>query len=475
MIRTVLYLTLCIPTFGLTAVAQDIAAPATQAEAATPPPSPEVLSGYWRGALVQDGSVLNLIVHISENEEGALVAATEIEDWLWYGMGDGDEVSINADGTITIEGLYSGDATLQYDPAFRQMKGTVGTDPVRTLHLKPMPAPPAKRFTDSEVTFTSADGTQLAATLVMPDGPGPHPGLVLVAGRGCSERYEEYGQERLYAEYGIATIVYDKRGAGASEGDCDSFTQADLTADAQAALAFLQAQPQVDPARTGMQGTSAGTWVIQNVAELAQSDPQAPQPAFLVTWIGPATSIMQQQRASAKTFGDMLGLSDAQIDLVYDVLDISVSRTLADEEIYARLQEIETQAEDEGWKGDMFGDTDFASSPETVDALWIRRFEYDPAPMLESLTVTPYLAVFGEDDPVVPYAENVAALKAGLDAAGNTSYRIVGIHGQGHGFEHGNETVTLPDGTYYFKFDTVEPLFFGSAIDFLRENGFAPY
>lgn len=471
MSRIALFLTLWFACLAAPALAQGDNADAEARQT----PTAQMLTGYWRGAIVQDGSVLNLAVRISEGEDGALLAASEVEDWLWYGLGGEDKVSVNDDGTITIEGFYAGDATLQFDPTYRQMKGTVGDDPVRTLHLKPMPAPPAKRFTDSEVTFTSADGTRLAATLVMPDGAGPHPGLVLVGGRGCGARYEDYGQERLYAEYGIATLVYDKRGSGASEGDCDSFTQDDLTADAQAALAFLQGQPQVDASRTGMRGTSAGTWVIQNVAELAQKDPDAPQPAFLITWIGPATSIMQQQRASAKTFGEMLGLTEAQVDLVYEVLDVSVSEAMTDEEIYARLKEIETQAEEEGWKGDMFADTDFAASPDTVDALWIRRFAYDPAPMLERLTGTPYLAVFGEDDPVVPYAENVAALKAGLETAGNTHYRIIGIPGQGHGFEHGNETVTLPDGSAYFKFDTVEPLFFSSTIDFLRENGFAPY
>ena len=440
------------------------------------------LTGHWRGAIIDGASVLNIAVEIApmvQEGTGGLGAATRIDDWLWYGYLDPDPVTIGEAGQITIEGFYGGDAGLEYDPAYRQLVGTLGgadseTGQHRRLHLKPMPAPPAPRFTAEEVRFASADGTQLAGTLVIPAGDGPHPGMVIINGRGCSYRYQDYGQERLFGEYGMATLYYDKRGAGESEGDCDSFTQSDLTDDAQAGLAFLQARPRVDAARTGMKASSAGTWVIQNVMERALADPTAPRPAWLVAWIGPSTSIIQQQRSSAIAIGEALGLNAEQLALVEEVLSVSTSETLSDREIFEQLTVLEQQIDAQGWKDQMFGDTDFVDSVEDVPALWIRRFAYDPAAMLEALSDTPYLSVLGEDDPVVPYAENVSALEQAMSKAGNEVYRIVGIPGQGHSFEHGDETVALPSGETYFKFDTVEPLYVGATVDFLRANGFMP-
>jgi len=49
-----------------------------------------MLTGYWRWAIIQDGSVPTLMVQITEGEDDTLVAASEVEDWLWYGMGGAD-------------------------------------------------------------------------------------------------------------------------------------------------------------------------------------------------------------------------------------------------------------------------------------------------------------------------------------------------------------------------------------------------
>lgn len=119
--------------------------------------------------------------------------------------------------------------------AWMAMRGE--DDPVRAT-----PWPPGA----SAVTFTS-DGATLAGELTIPRGPGPHPGVVLLAGFGPFTR-DGAGliaswSEELVAR-GIATLRYDKRGLGDSAGRADDWLDPRvLTDDARAAARWLGEQP----------------------------------------------------------------------------------------------------------------------------------------------------------------------------------------------------------------------------------------
>ena len=95
-------------------------------------------------------------------------------------------------------------------------------------------------------------GTQeLAGTLTVPDGPGPHPGALIVPGSGPVDRDSNHaklpiGVTRELAEAlagtGFATLRYDKRGVGESPGNWLAAGLGDNIDDASAALAALRAQ-----------------------------------------------------------------------------------------------------------------------------------------------------------------------------------------------------------------------------------------
>jgi len=66
---------------------------------------------------------------------------------------------------------------------------------------------------------------------------------------------------RLLAEHGIASLRFDFRGSGESEGSFDEMTVSRELEDVRAAHDFLKAQPQIDPARIGLLGLSMGGMV----------------------------------------------------------------------------------------------------------------------------------------------------------------------------------------------------------------------
>src|SRR5580693_1244391 len=98
----------------------------------------------------------------------------------------------------------------------------------------------------------------------MPGPASPSPGIVLIGGSGPSDRHNDGFFDLLrdhLAQAGVAVLAYDKRGTGRSAGDWATATVDDLAADATAAVAALQAHPQVTPGTVGVLGHSEGGWV----------------------------------------------------------------------------------------------------------------------------------------------------------------------------------------------------------------------
>ncbi|MEO1643252.1 MAG: alpha/beta fold hydrolase [Pseudomonadota bacterium] len=419
-------------------------------------------TGYWTGAIIKNDSVLPVELQISFSEDG-LRSKTTFPDWLFYRPYGFENVRVTSTGLI-IEDLLSGDAVLELEPRFEQLIGTVGDDG-RRLHLKRAPAPPRPLITSEETSFTSADGTRISATLTLPEFGDNLAGMVMVRGRGCASRLN--GRARFFAKYGLAVLTYDKRGAGKSEGDCETFTLEELTDDAIAAFEFLASQPDVDGQKVGFFGESAGAWTIQAGAERMRDENMLFQPAFLITWIGPSTSIIQQQISSAETYGESVGLSKERQELLANVSRIIVDSSLSDDEAYDRLAEIRRKAEVEGWLEQGFGGDDIPSAREDMPKLWLRRFSYDPANFLQSMKDIPYLAVFGAKDPIVPVAENVQALKnTGSDV------EIVVLKESGHGYDFSDQSVNLPSGGDFWLYEGPDTGFTVETLEFLRRHGF---
>ena len=62
-------------------------------------------------------------------------------------------------------------------------------------------------------------GTRCAAWLTLPAGAGPHPAVVLVHGLGATHDMMLAQYEQHFAEAGIATLAFDYRNTGASDGE----------------------------------------------------------------------------------------------------------------------------------------------------------------------------------------------------------------------------------------------------------------
>ncbi len=138
-------------------------------------------------------------------------------------------------------------------------------------------APEGAPYTAQEVRVPTPNGDTLAGTLTLPEPrSGRVAGVITISGSGPQERDEAlpivpgYRPFRQIADTlgrrGVAVLRLDDRGYGASTGNFTTATTADLASDVRAALAWLRARPEMDPARIFLLGHSEGAVIAPMIA-----------------------------------------------------------------------------------------------------------------------------------------------------------------------------------------------------------------
>ncbi|HKT01382.1 MAG TPA: alpha/beta hydrolase [Rugosimonospora sp.] len=133
----------------------------------------------------------------------------------------------------------------------------------------------SRAFHEQEVTLGTGP-LAVPGTLTMPNPPGPHPAVVLLAGSGPLDRDSTIGRNKPFkdlawglATRGIAVVRFDK--VTCAHGDQVAHDAA-FTADdeylhhAVAAVHLLRRQPPIDPRRVVVLGHSLGGTVAPRVA-----------------------------------------------------------------------------------------------------------------------------------------------------------------------------------------------------------------
>ena len=263
-------------------------------------------------------------------------------------------------------------------------------------------APPGAPYVAEEVRVSGPKGIVLGGTLTRPSNArGRLAAVVTITGSGQQDR-DEYipyaGGIRLFRQVadtlsrrGIAVLRLDDRGIGASGGDPGISSSADFADDIRAAIAFLRARSDIDPARIGLIGHSEGAAIAPMVAA---TDPRL---KAIVLMAGP-------------------GEPGIEISMAQNRYIVERDSTLTPAKRDSILRAARA-----------------ALDPAKQTNPWIKAWmEYDPAPVARRVK-TPTLILQGATDRQVPVdqADKLAAL---IRASGNSDVTVRVIPATNHLF-----------------------------------------
>jgi uncharacterized protein len=254
-----------------------------------------------------------------------------------------------------------------------------------------------------DVTFRNADVT-LAGTLTLPSGDEPHPAVVFIHGSGSDgrENYRFYAD--LFARHGIATLIYDKRGVGASTGDWRRVHFNDLAEDALAGVRLLKSRRDISPDKIGLWGGSNGGWVAPLAASLSDDV------AFVITVAGAVVPPTELVKWRSVNYVRNAGYPDEVVRRVSELMDLQFELVRKEgwEKGWGKYEAELQKVRSEPWVGRL------AALRNPHDGSWFLPYtasiDFDPAPVYESLSV-PVLAILGGADPLVPARETAAILE----------------------------------------------------------------
>src|SRR5581483_4482791 len=118
-----------------------------------------------------------------------------------------------------------------------------------------------------------SDGLQLDGVLFLPDTyrDGDRlPGVVICHGFTQHKEIFSLAYGTSLCRHGFACLSFDYRGFGGSQGQRGRIIPLEQVADARNALTFLGLQPEVDPKRLALLGTSFGGAVVQYAGAIDQ-------------------------------------------------------------------------------------------------------------------------------------------------------------------------------------------------------------
>lgn len=297
--------------------------------------------------------------------------------------------------------------------------------PARTLVWDADGQPPrvARRLEDArveEVTFANGP-TRLAGTLLLPPLSGPHPALVLIHGSGPQDRNGTLPFARFLVRHGIAIFTFDKRGAGASQGDWRKASFEVLADDALAAVAFLRSRRAVDAGRIGLFGVSQGGWVGSLAASRSRGV------ALVVSVSGPGVTPAEQVLDMIEAELRLSGTSEPEVQEALGLtrLGLHYGRTGAGWEEYSAAL---ARSRERSWLPYL----QLPSDPR--DGQWEQQrlfYHYDPVPALASLRC-PVLALLGGKDSGVPAAKNRSRWQEALARGGHRENALIVIPAANH-------------------------------------------
>lgn len=363
--------------------------------------SAEGLIGTWHGVVQDETEETALTIRLSLDPDGGYegrIELPEIDVFDWPAIG----IAVKgAELEITLPS-FSGPHSLELTQTDVKTLDGVWLNPrfdeparIHLIRASDDPEDVGDRWEGTEEIVFSGGAGKLVGSLVLPDGNGPFPAAVFVQGSGPIDRLTFLGQARALADLGIASFIFDKRGAGESDGTWITANLEQLADDVIAAAEAVTDHPSILPDQIGFIGHSQGGWV----APLAAS--KWGRARFIVSQAGPATTVAEETWWNVQLALREAGYED---DVVQEAIGVLMMFEGGIHTGNWRPFELRlTEVKKEEWYEKSLLDTfDRFRKSEPLVQYYRGISTYDPMPVLSTLD-TPLLSLMGDRDEEQPW------------------------------------------------------------------------
>jgi len=439
--------------------------------------APQSVAGKWLGIIKAPGLELRIAFEISETKEGGYGAVVHSIDQGAMNIPmstvtlNGDDLRLELKGAFAYEGKLQPDGNT-IDGNWIQGGSTPlvmkRVDKIPELNRPQTPKKPYP-YREEEVIYENPSAkVSIGATLTIPNGKGPFPAILLIAGSGPNDRDESGLGHKPFlvladhlTRQGIAVLRADKRGIGKTTGTFNDSGTKEYVSDALAGVEYLKGRAEVDARRIGLIGHSQGGSVALEIAA------QSRDVSYIVLLAAPGLSgydiLVLQDGTEAKAGGS----TDEQVELIrgfsrrfYGIVLRAKDAAEIEREtklLYATLTDAEKEAI--GWpnlRGTL--NLSWALTPGARDTL-----TSDIGPTLRHVRC-PVLALNGSKDSQVPPRENLGRIERELKAGGNEDCTFRELPGLNHLFQTCGTGAT----SEYIKIEeTMSPLVLQAVSDWI--------
>lgn len=373
-------------------------------------------AGFWVGHLSYRDADLPVRVEIRRKADD-WEASLDIPSLVYADQLIGIEES--DDGFFTLDFPFGIGALNLRPNGAREIRGVRDSFSLTlTLSLRP-------KTQRTEVQFGAFD-PKLPGTLNLPDGGGPFPVAVLIAGSGNANRknWSYSSWVNFYLEKGIGAFVYDRRQDKEPLPDGSIAVTDDHARDLADAIRVLRSFESVDNDRIGLVGFSRGAWIAMAVND------HVPDLAFILLSSGAAATPAEQEVSSVLTGMGQDGLGSTAIDAARSYLRLYfyVAQT-------GKGWELLESAIKKGAGSDWL---QYVDQPKSLEDLrwWQANMNFDAVAHLRRIK-TPVLAIWGGADFITPWTEYREKLAVALEVAGNKNAVTRVFDGADHRIEIG--------------------------------------
>lgn len=271
-----------------------------------------------------------------------------------------------------------------------------------------------------EISIENGDVT-IQGTITYPNiEEGKHPIIIYVPGAGEQFRgnmFDEY--IRLLPYYGISTLVYDKRGCGASTGDYKKSSFEEQATDVLAIIEAIKKDPNVDVKHIGLVGFDQAGYVMPIVGSKTKDI------SFMVNLSGAVVSLekLEYTALTNRLTADGFLKEDVDKALSYHK---NMFKYLKNEIDSTTFQQYSDEIIVTPWSS-------YVTSFDNKEYMqwWRSYYDFDPKQYWKKINI-PTLTLYGENDLLVEPSENIPLLEKYIKRSRKKGSQIKLLKGANH-------------------------------------------